>query len=1395
MLKICLINILLIISLQAYSQTEDIRFRQVSGENELSNNSVLSVCQDFRGFMWFGTRNGINRYDGTEFVVYNHDLNDSTSLISNQVNNIIEDSNNILWLATAGGVCIYNREENDFRRVYDIKNQNIPINNYLTSIVEDNYHNIWIGGPNVLMKLTLMDKNTGYCKIESFNKQFPFSITALYKDFKAILWIGTKAGLFKYDPKNLSGNHFQKIQKVGDVQVNSVLRIRNGNLLIATEEDGVISLDINNSRLRTINYKPERNSTLISNKVRALYEDIDGNIWIGTRFGLSIYNPDKNSFSNYTNDLTNPFSLNHNSIKCIYEDVSGGIWLSTYSGGVNYYNKQFMRFEHFREKYEPEQSISYNIVSYLFKDSGGILWIGTEGNGLDRYDEETGEFTHFTNFKDHLESLDNIKSISESDNETLWLGTNGGLVSFNKRSYNFTNYINDPEDPGSLSYNQVHATLVDNNGNLWVGTNSGGLDLLQPDSDGFIHFRQSDSFGSLISNNINYLLEGSNGNIWIGTEGGLDCIDPVEMKFLRNNSETNQYAEMPVFRIITLFEDSDKLLWIGTEGQGLVSYNQSDLSYKQYTVIDGLSNNTINAIEEDNDKNLWISTNAGLSRISFKSSTEGKKIQLIKNYSSEDGLQGNTFSYRSSEKAEDGKIYFGGAHGFNAFYPYYLNDSIVTPEVQFTRLRINYQEMGVKDYDSPLSKDINLEQKIFFRYYQQQFSLDFIGINYINPGNIYYSYMLEGKDENWIKIGKQKSLTFTYLEPGEYDLRIKASGDPNIWGKNYSSIEIKIIPPPWKSWWAYTLYIIFILALIIFFIVYSIRWFKLRTNLEFERLSKAREEKMHEMKVRFFTDVSHELRTPLTLILSPLEKLISEVGNNLRISKQLLLIERNGKRMLNLVNQLMNLRKFETGHMKLHAAKGNISRFVQETTLPFRELARTREIDLVFTTSPEDIVAWFDRDKLEIVLNNLLSNALKVTSSHGKIEVQVSKTKLRVKPTEKESINQTAAVSENFIEIIVRDYGKGIPAELLPEIFNRFYSSGSWKLGTGVGLELTKRMVELHYGRISVKSEEAKKKKSGKTTFKVLLPMGKEHISEDQIIDNYKTSEEISLYKEKLLETEIIDENTNTESSNLEKVLDATKEKPLMVIVEDNIDLCLFIANLFSDSFSIKTAFNGVEGWEIILNSIPDIIISDVMMPKMDGIELCRFAKTDKRTCHIPIILLTARTHETYKFDGLETGADDYIHKPFSTNYLVIKVKNLILQRKQVQDHFYRNSYIRPEELAVSSIDEKLLKKALLIIDKRMSDPELSVDSLSKELGLSRVHFYRKIKTLTDLTAVEFIRAIRLKKAAELLEYGNMNISEVQYHVGFLDAEYFRKSFKKQFKVTPREYFDSHLSI
>lgn len=1356
-------------------------FRKYDMSTGLCHNSVLCITQTKDGFIWIGTRDGLCRFNGNAYAVFKQDFDDKNSISNNSINCLFEASNGDLWIGTTMGLNRYSKEECVFHKYFIQPDGKGLSHNYIRSIIETPEGKILIGSPGGIDIFDPVTNSFDKLPIAKRKDGMPNSITCFFKDSKDRILVGLRSGLYLYNHEqleNISISNRVKY-KIEEFEVRDIKEDLNGQFWLATEEYGVLNVAIHSDVAEISNVFRVENSEIISNHVRKLFLS-NKEIWIGTMEGLSILHREKQTFSNFQYDAETPEGISNNSIRDIFCDNQGGIWLATYAGGINYFHQQNNLFPHIKMITKEVNVPTTNVISGLLEEDNGDLWMATEGGGLVLQKFQDKKNVHFL-FQNNKNSLvhNNVKSISHDKKGNLWIGTFNGLSYFDIQTKQFTNFQNQPGSQNTLLNNQVHSIIVDDDNLAWIGMNGGGIQTLDLTTRVFKTVLAKDA------KNVNVIMAGRHNKLWIGHQGGLSCIDKRTMKeidltsFLKQLPLTVQYVQC-------LYEDHLGRIWIGTLGYGLFLIQGEKMFW--FNAEKDLPNNTINAVMEDDQGHFWISSNKGLSKLTISDPDSKVPLLTVKTYSKDQGLQGFQYMPMSVFKTKRGEIYFGGVNGFNKVNPIAIVDKDFFPTLMLTDLlvRTNSKE-GIIHW--PLQKTNSKSNQIRLNYQYRDISVDFWGINYINPTSTFYRYRLLNFVSDWINLGTQHSINFNYLPAGEYELQLQATTNPESWDKNYQSLLITVLPPWWMTVWAFIGYLILLIVLLSIFFRLSKRWANLNNQLAMEHFQREKEEELHQMKLKFFTDVSHELRTPLTLIVAPLEQIIKQPDLNSRLKNQLSLIQLNASRMMRLINKVLDLRRLDAGYDSLKAAPDDLVKFLEETSLAFKETANIKNIDFQFETEETSLEVYFDRDKMEMILYNLLSNAIKNTPKQGHIQLRLRKSGNDLSS----SRNHNLPGNLGFAEISVSDTGRGIPADLLDRIFERFFISGPkesrYPLDSGVGLELTKRLVELHKGKIGVESREKTAEKEGFSCFTVSLPLGTDHLSKDEMITGYNNSEDSSKYPLSMLSNEFLDDTRDLHDAQEqpENVLHAEEEIRLL-IVEDNTEVRKFIASLFSGKYKVDEASNGKIGLEMAIEIVPDLIICDIMMPEMDGIELCKKIKTDIRTSHIPVILLTARTAITFKYEGLETGADDYITKPFSAEYLQLRVLNLIRQRVTLRNHFAYEMICDPAKISVTSVDEKLLKKAVEYIGEHMSDASLSVESLSSELGLSRVHLYRKIKALTNLTAVEFIRSIRLKRAGALLQENKLNVNEVRVLVGFDDVDYFRNCFRQQFGTSPSEY-------
>ena len=1378
------IIILISFNILLTSFQKEIRFTEVNMETGLSHNSALCLFQDHNGFIWIGTRDGLNKFDGVNYTIYKHEFNDSLSISNNQVNCIYETDSKELWIGTANGLNKFNPDRNNFTHYFAKGDLTGISNNYIWSICEDSNKNIWIGTTS---GLSIYDSQNNSFRRLYINREFgdnSNTVITIFRDSRNNMWVGTRNGLYRQ-----SGNEFIRyyLEKEAEenssrFEIRSIYECSNGDIWVGTEGFGLYRFNQSNVTGDIIYHFTKENSCLNSNIIRTIIEIDENTLWLGTMDGLNIFDKNTSAVVNIDYSDKNSEEIRIISIRDIIKDMQGGLWVATYSRGVYYYHPQRVLFT-INSNFVDDNGINkIKVVSVFLEENNGNLWIGTEGGGLHYYNQQKDNYIHYTSSNNNSIAGNNIKSLAKDEIGNLWIGTFSGLSCLNIKTQQFTNYYSKKGFSNSINNNQVHAIYVENPGKIWIGTNGGGLQIFDPVSCNFFNIPW------LEREKINTIFVDKFNRLWVGSQDGIRCIDKITLKEINISGILREYKSSIIYvNIIT--GDSSGNIWIGTQGYGLFLIQESQIYW--FNKSNGLTDNTINSILEDEKGHLWITTSKNLLKAILVDNEHGEKKLKSITYTISNRIKGYQFYPRSAYKSKTGKLIFGGIDGFIQFFPWQITDTIFFPSIIFSDLSIKYKISKPGDINSPLERSLNETSHLVLNYNQREFTISFLGLNFISPENTFYRYIIKGLEKDWIDLGTQHYLSFTYFPVGTYELRIKATTNPDKWGDTYRTLKITILPPWWKTNWAFAIYTIFLGLLIFTFFWYSQRWAELKSKIAMEHFQREKEKEFHNKKMEFFTDISHELRTCLTLILTPLENLSSQSQIPNRLKNQLLNIQRNGLRMIQLINQILNFQKLETGYEKIRVAQGDISRFLKEIYLGFKETADSRRISFEYISKYDNLQIWYDHDKMEVILFNLLSNAIKNTPEEGKIKLL-----LEVSDAETfEFFTKKERESDYYVKITVVNNGKGIPANILDKIFDRFYTlnnkeANNISFSSGIGMELTKRLVVLHHGLITVESREATDDREGETKFTVWLPSGKDHFRPNEIAIDYNSSEDPNLYtwefkRHEFIFDEVKDEHDFSNSDN-------QHEKRHLLIIEDNNEVRNFIKNIFISNYFVEEAENGEIGLKKAFKSIPDLIICDIMMPVMDGIEFCHKIKTDLRTCHIPVILLTARTAITFKYEGLEIGADEYITKPFSAKFLLLRVRNLIRQREIMSRHFKIEALSDPGSITLTSYDEKLLKKAVDYITENIHDSSLNVNKLSKYLGLSRVHFYRKIKAITNMTAVEFIRSVKLKRAAHLLSQNKLTVKEIRNMTGFEDADYFNKIFKQQYGISPSDYVSKY---
>ena len=1283
----------------------------------------MRIAQDHKGFLWFGTRYGLDRYDGVRFKAYQNDPADTNSLSDNYITALLVDSRGSLWVGAAGHLDRYDPVRDVFYHILCDSNfvpqsRDVQVN----CLLEDRKGNVWVGTPHGLDLIP-----AGHQKISRIYV-FPGSpagdldnnIHTLCEDRKGALWVGTGAGLVRMSPAEDGAFNTEVFhQSLTDNYVTSVAEDGDGRLWIGTQHGGVDLYDPGTGGFRSYT----RSDGLMSNNVRKIIVDREGKLWIGTQEGLSIFDPSTRVFSSCQHDPDDKKSLSQNSIYSIFQDNNGSVWVGTYFGGVNVTYAAATPFVVYQSN-RSVSSIDNNVVSGIAGDGQHNLWLGTEGGGLNYLNRATGRFRFYKNIPGDPSSLSSnlVKVIYRDRAGRVWVGTHGGgLNLLNPDGRGFRHFLYTANDATTLN-SEINALLLDSGGVLWVGTQNGvkffraaagggAATTRGADAD----FRQVDGPNLPIPTRtyVKALLEDGRGVIWIGLSDGLYVFDPRTggCRLIRHGT------------VNCIREDSRGDVWVGMYFGGVSVYDQEMTLRTTYTQKDGLPNDNVIGILEDDQGDRWISTDNGLSRLD-------PSRDVFKNYTRTDGLAANEFNYNSYYKSDDGELFFGGYNGVTAFYPSRIETNHSTDPLVFTALRV----LNGKDMNIVYSDGLTLPAR------QNVFAIDFALLNYIKSDKNKYAYMLVGFEKDWHNTDVP-TVSYMNLPAGAYRLLVKGANNDGVWGTPVG-LPIEVLPPWWKTWWAYLLYVL-VTGAVLFFVI---RYFWIRTLLK-------RDKALHQAKLNFFTNISHEIRTRLTLIAGPIEKirLGQEDGP---LSRQLAHVKSNADRLHQLVEELMDFRKAETNHLRLHVSPLNLVSFVRDVFTSFGDLAASRRITTDFVAAQEDINLYFDPVQLEKVFYNLLSNAFKFTPEGGYISV-------------------TLEQRPGSVGIKVTDNGKGIAPENLDKLFVNFFQvddKDTQNTGYGIGLALSRSIVQLHKGTLSVESRLAPSPADNRTCFTVSLRTGYHHFTKEQLVPR----EGVAPGREIL-----------PALGAPEAPRPAASRKATLLLVEDNAEVRSFITQSLPSEYYVLECANGVAGWETANREIPDLIISDLMMPEMDGLNLCGLLKTDPRTNHIPVILLTAKASPTHHIHGLEKGADVYLTKPFSVQVLLLHVRNLLASAETMRRKYGLQF---SGEAAAQPIPNDFLRDLVGIIEEHLDSAEFDIPLLCTKVAMSQSVLYKKVKAVTGLSVGDFIRQVRFRKAAQLLEAGQLSVYEVAYSVGFNDSKYFSREFKKQFGKTPSEY-------
>ena len=1406
----CVSTIFLFISFSASAQENRMVFSHLDVNDGLSENWIRCIIRDRNGFIWFGTSTGLNRYDGYEFEVYLNNSNDSSSLSDNTISEITEDNEGNLWIGTRNGVNVLDINTYKFRRISLIPAAPLTCRdiNYITTITSDSEGNIWIGTHNGLFYYNKGRETTDHILLDELSCSSPFnSITAIAPDKTGSVWIGTINGyVFKY---NLHSNSIERLESLnhgsGGNNLIRKLFIDNENILWVADSYGLHLFNIRDKVWEQAEQK-KIESWFSGVQISGIDQDIDGHVWIATD-GRGLFIIDKKYFS-VSNLLNLPYAtggLSSNGLLSLYLDKSGIAWIGSTKRGVDFYKKNARKFQLIRNFPAENNSLSNNDVNCIAEDVKGNLWIGTNGGGLNYLNRKTNSFKHYEANPENPNSLSSnlIVTVFEDSEQKIWIGTyHGGLNRFDPETGKYTVYKYNDSDSTSLSDNRVWGICEDSKHNLWIATLTNGLNLFNRKTGKFRRYGSRNS--SLCFDYLNSVSADKSDNLWICSSNGLIFLSPgqnLSVCYWNNPNSNNSISDN---HISSVFEDSRGLFWVCTSN-GLNLMDRKDGTFRAFSESNGLPSNRVLRILEDKDSNLWISTKNGISKLTVSKTTKGDSLEFaFKNYSMSDGLQGKEFNETAATQTRDGKLYFGGPDGLNAFNPLEIKEDSTPAKLVFTNLRIfNNIIRPEEEFNKRvlLKKPIFNSKEITLMHKENSITIDFAALNYFFPEKTEYAYKLEGFNNNWIKTkGKKNFANYSNLNQGNYKFELKGTNSDGIWNKDEISLKIKILPPFWKSWYAYIIYVLLVFAFIVFIRSYFLYRERMKIRIEQERIESQHTHEIDTLKIKFFTSISHEFRTPLTLILSPVEQLMLKWKGKPE-ETHLRLISQNARRLLLMVNQLLDFRKLEVQGFRYSPSFGDIVSFLRDIVNSFNDLSEQKQIKLDFASEIEKFNTYFDKDKLEKIVFNLLSNAFKFVQGNGKVSV-----KLSLNPGRRKNMPETGKNNNNLI-IEVEDNGIGIPADKLANLFTRFYQGETSNLteqGNGIGLSLVNEFVKLHSGEIKVVSDIGKG-----STFTISLPVRDRYNIEEDANPNFNekssSKDNPNVVKQAgdsadTIETKELNgsvNDTRTVSDNYTEESSGNQSSPrrsIILIAEDNDDLRLYLKNNLQNKYHICEAANGEIALKKILKIVPDLIVSDIMMPGLDGIELCRRVKNDRNVFHIPLILLTAKYSEQHQLEGIEAGADDYITKPFNIQILESKIDNFIKSRKNIQSLFRSKLNIVPNEIEITSLDEQFLQKAIAIVEKNMAVSDFTVQRLCWDMGMSRTLLYKKILTLTGKPPLEFIKSMRLKRAALLLRKSQLTVSEITFRVGFKDPKYFRKQFLKQFGVLPSIYSDQSKS-
>ncbi|NDV64142.1 hybrid sensor histidine kinase/response regulator transcription factor [Bacteroides sp. 224] len=1308
-------------------------FKNLSVQNGLSQNTVNTILQDKQGFMWFGTKDGLNRYDGLSFRKFKHDDRSQRSIGNNFITALYEDAKGKIWVGTDVGLYVYDPEKDSFWHFTELSMENTKIEHTVTAISGDNQGCVWVAVES--QGLFCYELETGELHNHTL-EDFSFLTTNIQTfvfDNSGTLWIGCYGdGLF-YSKDRLKTLH-PYLSPVDNKQIyanDAVICLVKGAyncLYVGSSKGGVKELNLTSNKLSDLLSVDESGESVFC---RELLIASDHELWIGTESGLYIYNLRTGKYVHLRSSINDPYSLSDNAIYSLCKDREGGVWIGSYFGGVNYYPRFYTKFD----KYYPkgtENGLHGKRVREFCMDNQGTLWIGTEDGGLNRFNPKTRTFSFF----EPSSAFTNVHGLCMVG-DNLWVGTfSKGVKVVDTRTGAIVKTYQKTDSPRSLNDNSVFSICRTTTGDVYLGTLFGLL----------CYNKQSDDFDQITELNGRFVYdikEDSRGNIWLATyANGVYCYNVSEKKWKNYLHEDDDPNSLPYDKILSVFEDSHRQIWLTTQGGGFCRFHQETETFTCYSLAAGLPNDVVYQIVEDKDGLFWLTTNNGL--VCFQPNTGAMKV-----YTTSNGLLGDQFNYRSSFMAEDGTIYLGSIDGFVAFNPKNFSENKSQPSIVITDFLLFGKEVYVDDPGSPLKKSITVSDELVLQSNQNSFSFRVAALNFQAPNMNRIMYKLVGFDEDWLTIGESPIITYSNLRYGNYTFRVKVSNGDGVWNENGVSLKVHILPPFYLSVWAYCIYALLIIGCSLYAVIYFKRRSNNKHRRQMEKFEQEKEREVYHAKIDFFTNVAHEIRTPLTLIKGPLENIILKKQVDAETREDLKVMEQNTERLLNLTNQLLDFRKTESQGFRLNFAKCNITEVLKETHLRFTSLAKQKGLNFTLQVPEKDFYAHVNREAFTKIISNLLNNGVKYAESYLHLSLEVPE-----------------AGNNNSFRIRTENDGVIVPHEMREEIFKPFVryngeEDGTVITGTGIGLALSRSLAELHQGTLTMAEGEEN------NTFCLTLPI----VQDTTITLTPEPEVEIDIANAVFVE--------QTEKRD---------NHPTVLVTEDNPDMLAFIVRQLSKEYTVLTATNGAEALKVLDGNYVNLVISDIVMPVMDGFELCKTIKSDLNYSHIPVILLTAKTNIQSKIEGMELGADAYLEKPFSVEYLQACASNLIQNREKLRRAFAQSPFVAANTMALTKADEEFIKRLNDVIQANYANPEFSMDDMAVLLNMSRSNFYRKMKGVLDLSPNEYLRLERLKKAAQLLNEGENLVNEICYMVGFNSPSYFSKCFQKQFGALPKDF-------